>query len=979
MSPFSPRLRRFPMAATLVHVALIASLSSAAYAIDGPLTPEQAIASFKLEPGLRIEAVAAEPMVVDPVAVCFDEKGRMYVAEDRGYPTGPGKGKPPEGQIVLLESSKGDGHYDKRTVFADKLAFPNGVMPWKGGLFVTCAPYLYYFKDTNSDGVADVKRTLFKGFQDLSTTQLRVSHPTLAIDNWVYLTSGLTSAKIKTPEFPERPEIYCNRTDVRFNPQTLEIEPTAGTAQFGQTFDNFGRKFICSNRNHNQHVVMQLKYLKRNPDLNFSEVVQDTPDHGAAAKVFPLSHNITTAAFHAGYFTSACAVTYYGGTALPEKYRGNTFTCEPAGNLVHHDVLSASNATFVTRREFETQEFIASPDNWFRPVNLAHGPDGALYLCDMYRKTIEHPDYLPESMRATTDFVSGKTMGRIYRIVADQPAKNEKPKKFDLSKASTKELCALLDHPNVWWRSTAQRLLLERQDAKAAPLLKKIVKTGKTAEARALALRLLDGLGALDEASISLALGDNDPNVREHGIQMAELRLTVSPELLARVQTLAGDANARVRFQCALSLGAVDHPNTIPALAQIAEQNLDDKWIRAAVLTSVHHRSGQLLQLLLAGKNKNSDGMSAMLVELCRILGATEEPKVLAGLLNQLTASQAEADFAWQLSAVTGLTEGLRHRENSLASILSHPATEAATRQRLTQMIQRSQGTALDLKQPLAERLVAIELLSQAESSVAGATLQKLIDPQQAAEVQTAAVRSIGRLPDPSAASALMRKERWSSYTPAVRDAVLTLIMAKPALIETLLGAIEKGEIPAWTVNGDRRGQLMKHKEESIKGRALALFKDMKAGDRTKVYEDYKSVLSLAPNSKNGHALFTKTCTACHTFSGEGTAVGPDLTGIRNQPKDVLLLHIIVPEFEIMPTYTLYAVETKDGQSFGGLLAAETPDSVTLRQSLGVQQKISRANITSMSSSALSLMPQELEKTMSKQDMADLIGFLKGE
>src|SRR3954454_19338959 len=283
---------------------LLTTSAIARAAIDGPLTPDQAIATFRLDPGLKIECVASEPMVVNPVAVAWDEKGRMFVVEDRGYPIGPGKGKPPVGQVVLLEDTKGTGHYDKRTVFATGLTFPNGIMCWKGGVFVTCAPYLYYFKDTDGDGVADIKETVFNGFQDLSTTQLRVSHPVLNVDNWIYLTSGLTSAKVSSPLYTNHPVVFCNRTDFRFRPDTDQFEPTAGTAQFGQSFDSFGHKFICSNRNHNQVVMMQSGYLGRNHDFAFSDIVQDTPDHGPACRVYPLSANITTAASHTGFFTS---------------------------------------------------------------------------------------------------------------------------------------------------------------------------------------------------------------------------------------------------------------------------------------------------------------------------------------------------------------------------------------------------------------------------------------------------------------------------------------------------------------------------------------------------------------------------------------------------------------------------------------------------------------------------------------------------
>ena len=966
------RLSHFLLAA----FSLVAPCSQA---IDGPLTPEQAIASFKLEPGLRVECVASEPMVVSPVAVAFDEKARMYVVEDRGYPLGPGRGKPGEGQVVLLQSTKGDGHYDKRTVFADKLSFPNGVLPWKGGVYVTCAPYLYYFKDTNDDGVADIKQIVFKGFQDLSTTQLRVSHPLLAIDNWIYLTSGLTVAKVTSPLFPGHPEVLCNRTDFRFRPDKDEFEATTGTAQFGQTFDDFGHKFICSNRNHNQNVVMQSRYLTRNPNLDFAEVVQDIPDHGAASRVFALSHNIVTFAAHAGYFTSACGVTIYNGTALPEKYRGNSFTCEPAGNLVHHDVLSASNATFVAKREFDNLEFLASPDNWCRPVNLANSPDGALYLCDMYRKTIEHPAYLPEETAKVTDFKSGKDKGRVYRLMAAD--RKEKIKPFDLGKSSLKQLVEQFNNPNGWWRTTAQRLLLERNDPAATPYLEKALKKAGTPQARALALRMLEALGTLNETAIVQALHDKNAAVREQGILVAEPLLAKSSSLLAAILPLANDPDGKVRFQCALTLGESADPRVIPALAKIASQNLDDKWTRAAVLTAVGKEPARLLELLLAHSNKNSDGMSAMLVQLARLVGIDEEKEKITALLNKILASSAADDFAWQLSAVTGLADGAAARSTGSISLvdLVQPSTPGRASS-LEKLLQHAAATALDSSQPLSQRLVAINLINRTDATAAVPALLKLTDSRQPTDIQLAAVRAIGQSGDATVIWGLLTKERWSGYTPIVRDAIVTISMTKPELTGQLLSAVEKNMIPAWSVNADRRGQMMRSGDQALSQRATALFKDMKVGDRMKIYEECKaSILPLKANPKKGHGVFTRTCTPCHMYDGEGHTVGPDLTGIRNQPKEVLLLHIVIPEFEIMPIYTLYSVDTTDGQSYSGLLAADTAETITLRQAAGVEQKIPRAKIDSLRASTLSLMPQELEKTMSKQDMADLLGYLKGE
>ena len=223
---------------------------------DGPLTPEDAARSFRLEPGLRVDLVAAEPLVVSPVAAAFDERGRMYVAENRGYPAGPDGGRPPAGRVALLEDTDGDGRMDRRSDFAEGLTYPNGVMPWEGGLIVTCAPDVLYLRDADGDGRADERRVLFTGFATTGSTQLRVSHPTLSIDNWVYLTSGLTGGKVVSPSAPDRPAVVTGRADFRFRPEGDTWEAADGGAQFGLSFDDFGRRFICYNRVQVQHVVI---------------------------------------------------------------------------------------------------------------------------------------------------------------------------------------------------------------------------------------------------------------------------------------------------------------------------------------------------------------------------------------------------------------------------------------------------------------------------------------------------------------------------------------------------------------------------------------------------------------------------------------------------------------------------------------------------------------------------------------------------
>ena len=426
----SKSTRRWRCIATLapcvVGIAgLCGQIAFAGNATDAkPLAALEEAKSFATAPGLAVDLVAAEPLVASPCAMAFDERGRLFVAENRGYPIGPKEGEPPAGMIALLEDTDGDGVMDKRTVFAEGLTFPNGVLPWQGGLIVTCAPDVLFLQDTKGLGHADVRRVLLTGFDTSKSTQLRVNCPTLGPDGWIYFAAGLAGGTITSPEHPERPPVKMTG-DLRWNPLTGEIENVDGKSQYGISFDDAGNRFMCMNRIQVQHVVLSANILRRNPALAFSDTVQNCPEildnpflpgHNGAARVYPISANITTADSHAGTFTAACGIMIWRGGALPDEYRGCAFSCDPTGNLVHVDKLQRQGSTFAAMPLLEGREFVASRDDWFRPVFLTSGPDGALYICDMYRRVIEHPDYLPEEIRKHTDFAAGKTFGRIWRV-----------------------------------------------------------------------------------------------------------------------------------------------------------------------------------------------------------------------------------------------------------------------------------------------------------------------------------------------------------------------------------------------------------------------------------------------------------------------------------------------------------------------------------------------------------------------------------
>ena len=990
-----------------------------------PLSPAQALASFELEPGYRIELAAAEPLIRNPVAIAFDHRGRMYVAESRGYP-GPLEGAPPaapEGVIALLEDADHDGRFDTRTEFARNLTFPNGILPWDGGVFVTCAPDLIYLKDTTGDGVADERRVVLTGFDATKTPQLRFSHPTLGVDNWIYLTSGLTGGRVTAPDQPERPPVVFANSDSRFNPITGAFELTGGQSQYGLTFDDQGHRFTCSNRRPVMQVVLESRYLQRNPHLAFSQTVEDVSAAGSQAVVWPLSGDTTTASFipglmsapHSGTFTAASGVHIHRGDALPAEHRDSLFICESAQNLVQRQVRSPNGVTFTSKPARTGHDFLSSRDTWFRPVFAANGPDGALYVVDMYRKIIDHPQYVPEQSRALLDFEAGKERGRIYRVAASGWKRDRAA--IDLGRMTAAELTRTLEHPNAWRRETAQRLLLERQERGAVPMLRMLARDSSRQVARIHALWILDALGGLETADLVTALSDRDGGVRENAVRLAEesaaeppgrppesrapspdpstsLRVgpehgrraepRVSREVLSRLLAMVDDTDDRVRLRVALALGEVDDPSVVSGLAALARRDGAQSWMRAAILSSVKARSNEFLRAFTSFPSP-PEVKAAVMQDLGQIFGAGQSPERCLDLIVQI--GEPGADSGWQPAAVAGVAQGLKARglgrenRSALMTLLSGDSEQARlARQRADAILARTSATALDDHAPLNQRLAGIALLGHTDYTTAGRTLQSLIAPRQSSEIQVAAVRAVLQLRDRAGAASLVERARWQTFTPQVRETVISMLLSDDAQTTILLDAIEQGSIEGVALGPSRRSRLMTHRDASIQKRARALLAGLESGDRMLVYDRLRGpVLSRTASAPRGKNVFATHCATCHAIDGTGGQVGPDLSGIRNQPADAILLHVVVPDYDIAAGYQSYVVETRDRRTLVGRLEAEAPNSVTLRDGAAQAHVILRSDVISISASIRSLMPAELERAMSEQDLADLIGYLKAD
>ncbi len=920
--------------------------------VAGPFAPEDSLDHVQLAPGFEIRLVAAEPDVFDPVACALDENGHLYVVENRGYPDDDAQ----RGTIALLTDPDGDGRFTRKSTFAEGLDFPNGVMVWNGGILVTDAPRLLYLKDTNGNGVADVREAWLEGFSLGGSTQLRVSHPTLGLDNWIHLANGLSGGDVRVTTLPGDDTFTMGAHDLRYNPFTGALESVGGRAQFGLAFDGFGEKFVCSNRNHVQHVMLNPADLARNPALGATETALDSSAHGAAARVFPLTAARTTAYAHAGTFTAACGLvaTPWGSD---QDSAGSTLVCEPTGNLVHRDVLEATGPTFTARRAREGVEFLASTDDWFRPVFLTHGPGDSLFLCDMYRATIEHPTYLPPNVAEDTDFGAGRDRGRIYRI---HPSDNDnEPENWE----STEGLLDGLGN-GPWSRETARRLLLEKQGPSAIPPLRRALHSEPNPSVRIAALSLLDGLGVLSADDLRAALIDTHPRVRKFAVRLARAHKDVPFP-----GDIAGDPDPAVRFEAALALG--DRAATpVDALAKIAAQAPGDTWTRAAVLSGIHPNVAPFARAYLTASDAPDP---ALMGDLGAMLAQTATADAAIATLTNALEIDAPASESWQPALLAGyLGHGRVDNLDALSDLVSPRAAET-----LATLTQRAVARLGDTAGDVAARVQAAELLAFASPAEVASTLGSLLTPATPAPIQEAAINALFHASSEAAITAVLKPATWNAFTDPVRSAALNELLRTTAGVEALLDALASERIATATIRPTYRARLVRARDEAQRQRAQALFPVVRQEDRMAVFEAKKPILELDGNPIAGKAVFENLCSRCHTYGDSGHGVGPDLTGIGSQPRDAILMHILAPNWLLLPGYENYVVTTKNFEEFSGIIANETETSITIRAPFGLDHTIPRADIDTLEMTSLSMMPEAFEDAMTDGELRDLVEFLK--
>ncbi|MEM8670766.1 MAG: PVC-type heme-binding CxxCH protein [Planctomycetota bacterium] len=948
-----------------------------------PTEPSDALATFQVADGFEMQLVASEPMISTPVAIEWAADGALFVCEMRGYSEDRDAGI---SRITRLVDQDQDGVFDRRTIFAEGLMWPTGLMPYNGGLFVGDAPDLVYLKDNDGDGMADQKTVVLTGF-GTSNVQGLMNSFRWDLDNRIHIACSSVGGKIRRPDQADTEGVNVRGRDIALDPRTGQFTLTSGAAQHGMCFDDWGRKFVSSNSDHLQQVMYEDRYVARNTYLNAPGSRISIASDGPQAEVYRISPvepwrvvrtrlrvgglvpgPVEGGGRAAGYFTGATGVTIYRGDAWPDQFRGCAIIGDVGSNLIHRKRLEKNGLEFIGRRVDAKSEFVNSSDIWFRPAQFANAPDGTLYAIDVCREVIEHPKSLPPDIKKHIDLTSGRDRGRIYRIAPDGFRYRATP---NLADASTDSLVGYLEHENAWHRETAARRLFEKADPAAVVPLRTLVLESKSPTGRLHALYALDGLAALDEASLLKGLQDSHEHVRVAAVRLAE-RIPGTDELRSQLASMAKDESVHVRYQLAFTVGSISGIDAVPILSQIIRNDPSDKWIQTAVQSSAAEIAGELFAALLKDDSYRSEPASQFLSRLStQIARQNRKPDILLAIGAIEALDQRDAAFA--VPIIGRLLRSSKSRQSVIQKLSSDGSLDSALAV-LNTMLNALKQTAVLEGEAVATRVKAIECLAFGTPTDVSSTLVSLIDSREPIDVQRSAIRTLGEFPADVVVEPILRQ--WKGFSPSLRETACDVLFARADRISQLLDAVERGELSSSDLPTPRLQIASQSKDPAIKERAVKLLDKRGSGNRQQVVADYRQALSLPGDAVKGRTVFGKNCANCHKVKDLGHDLGPNLSAMKSRGAESILVNVMDPNREVNPQYLNYAVLTADGRTLSGMITSESATSITLTRAESATDQILRRDILRLQSMGVSLMPEGLEKQIDQQAMADLIAYL---
>ena len=959
------------------------------------LSPAEAEKKFVVPEGFEVRLFAAEPDVVNPVAMTWDERGRLWVLELYEYPLGAPPGQKGRDRIKILEDTDNDGVVDKVTVFADGFTLATGLLVGNGGVYVGEAPHLWFLEDTDGDGVADRKTEVLTGFGREDRHEL-LNGFTWGPDGQLYLTHGVfTKTEAVIPGAAKAPPVLITAGVARFNPRQKSIEVFAeGTSNpWGVDFDARGNAFVSA------CVIDHFFHLA--PGGIYARQAGQPP--------YPYGYELLPSIVNHGHHMAAYAgVCIYQGDQWPASWRGEALMGNIHQNALNHDHLDPVGSSFKASAQ---DDFLTTKDGWFMPVSSQVGPDGALWVMDWYDK---YPCY--QNANADPAGVD-RERGRIWRIVwvGDHP---EQPipshvAGLDFARLPNTDLIDHLSHPNVWQRRTAQRVLNGRSlvPGDRDHLRRLVASTRSTPEARLSAFWTLFSTGSMEEDDLDVAAHDPEPGLRVWSARFTGERRIGNERTKARLVLLASDSDPSVRsatasacrqwvsgqltIQAPLPDGStVEEPSAaLAALVEHAGSESDptlDFLIWTASEPVILNHPENALRWYQQHGSEHLPLTGKLVFKTMRRFCDAQRPELMS-LAIEFLAGLPEAADTLAIRGLDGLIEGQRGKAvvpdkavgDSLTTLLRRTNPGIASR---AMRLGALWGDATSIETLITrinrpgvsapDRLEAIRASRTARSASASAALLTLIAGSEADSLKVEAIRALGEIGDDETPGRLLTA--WTGFSPTTRRATSELLSARPAWAVRFLAAVKAGDIKRGDVPPTVVRNLAGHRDPSVQAVANEVFGRVQAtsAEKLKLIAEKRKVVANGPiDLEAGHEVAKRTCFVCHKLYGEGAEVGPDLTGVGRSSLDALLHNVIHPNEIIGKGYENVEIETKDGRTLSGRLIENSASRVRLLMAGPQEEIIAKSDVVQLRVSENSVMPEGLEQ-MPEADFRNLIWYI---
>lgn len=952
-----------------------------------PLSPHEAAQSMRVPDGFSVTLVASEPDVVQPISFCFDDRGRLFVAEALNYGEWQATGND---RIVILDDSDGDGRAEKRKVFFEGLNYVTGIEVGFGGVWVMSPPNLYFIADGDGDDVPDGEpKVLFDGFGYQESRHNLANGFTWGPDGWLYAGHGRTSpSDVGRPGTPADKRIHCDGGVYRIHPTTLVFENFADgtTNPWGVDFDDYGQCFVSNCVNpHLFHVIQGAHYepwRNRPSSLYAYERIPTVADHLHYPSNQPKAMRGETAEVLAmGGGHAHCGTLIYLGDTFPESYRNSVFMCNVHGRRINNDLLRRKRSGYTASHG---PDFMIASDPWFMGVTLRTGPDGGIFVSD-WSDTGECHTYKPE--RGT---------GRIYRINYGP----SQPKPVDLRHCSDLELAELQMHRNDWYVCRARRLLQERASlatwdgADVHAKLEKELASNASVPRRLRALWALQVTGGLQPQRLIAQLDDKSEHIRAWSVQLlCEPSPAPSEATLQKFAVLAKqDPSPIVRLYLAAALQRLplDQRLTIAeGLASHAEDAEDTNlplMIWYGVEPVVPEKSAAALQFAAAASiPRLREFVARRFVDHAVLQGEKTN-------LDPLAETLATAGEAAQHDLLRGVRDGLLGQKempmpeawpNAYRRLMANPNPEVRELAGIVALTFGDRQAMTDLRRAMLDTTLPVEQRRNALQALVGKGLVDLAPTLHELLGDTAlcaaAIRGLAVIPNERTPQQILT--RYAQLSVEEKQEAIATLSSRKSYATALLDAIEKENVPRSDISAYAARQLNAIGDRALTERLRKVWGEVRdtLPQKREQLDRYKRQLSDASlknaDLENGRAVYAKTCQQCHIMFGEGSRIGPDLTGSNRANLDYILSNIIDPSAEIGRDYRMSVVSTKDGRILTGMIVESTPARLTI-QAATERIVLPRDDVDDIQESQASMMPEGQLEQLTRDQIRDLIAYL---